>query len=72
MSEQSNGGGSAPNRPDAVQSASSSPQRTSDRRKTTPKANDVDLDAITHTLNGSKARHKTQSYGNTSSMSGQF
>ena len=33
MSEQSDGGGSAPNRPDAVRSASSSPQRTSDRRQ---------------------------------------
>ena len=33
MSEQSDRGGSALNRPDAVQSASSSPQRTSDRRQ---------------------------------------
>ena len=33
MSEQSDRGGSAPNRPDAVRSASSSPQRTSDRRQ---------------------------------------
>ena len=33
MSEQSDTGGSAPNRPDAVRSASSSPQRTSDGRQ---------------------------------------
>ena len=66
MLEQSDGGGSATNRPDAVQSASSSPQRTSDRRQNYTQG----LDAITHALNGSKARHKTQSYGNTSSMSG--
>ena len=33
MSEQSDGGGSPPNRPDAVQSTSASPQRMSDRRQ---------------------------------------
>ena len=33
MSEQSNGGASAPNRPDAVQSTSASPQRISERRQ---------------------------------------
>ena len=33
MSEQSDGGGTAPNRPETVQSASPSPQRTSGRRQ---------------------------------------
>ena len=33
MSEQSDGGGTAPNRPETVQSASPSPQRTSSRRQ---------------------------------------
>ena len=33
MLEQSNGGGTAPNRPETVQSASPSPQRTSNRRQ---------------------------------------
>ena len=33
MSEQSDGGGTAPYRPETVQSASPSPQRTSSRRQ---------------------------------------